>query len=306
MNNESAKHFHPNQGPQDAAFKAILRRPNIAWPTIFWFIGTLAIWTLSTIAGWEGWWPVWCSIIVNSLMTFSFFTIIHDSSHRAISTNSRFNDILGMISTWFYGPTVIFTLRAFRYLHMQHHLYTNEAKNDPDYWCAGGNRWQLFLSWLTVDFHYVYYYVKHWKERPLREGVELVINFVGKLALFIALVYFGYGWQALFFWLIPGRVGIFLLAFALDYLPHTPHKVLQSDNPYQATNIRVGMSWLLTPLLMYHNYHLTHHLYPLVPFYRYIKLWRQGEDFFLEKQPALVTPLGKVITVEEYRKKFKR
>jgi ring-1,2-phenylacetyl-CoA epoxidase subunit PaaE len=306
MSSEATKHFHPNQGPQDAAFRMLLRRPKVAWPTIFWFMGTFAVWLLSTVAGCRGWWPVWCSVIVNGLMVFSFFTVVHDSSHRAISTNSFFNDLMGALSAWFYGPLTIFTLKSFRYLHMQHHLYTNEAKKDPDYWCAGGNKLQLFLSWLTVDFHYIFYYVKHWNERPAREKYGLILNTVSNLAILSVLIYYGYGWQAFFFWVIPGRIGIFILAFALDYLPHTPHKVLQADHPFQATNIRAGQEWLLTPLLMYHNYHLVHHLYPLAPFYRYIKIWRQGEDFFLEKQPALVTPLGKAMSVEEYKKKFKR
>lgn len=306
MNNETDKHFHPNQGPQDASFKALLRRPTVAWPTIIWFAVTLMGWVLSTVAGCAHWWPLWLSVVVNSLMVFSFFTVIHDSSHRAISANSKLNDLLGGISTWFFGPSVVFTLKAFRYLHMQHHLYTNEKAKDPDFWCAGNNRFLLVLSWLTVDLHYIVYYAKHWHERPTREAIGLISVTVIKIAIFGGLVYLGYGWQALFLWLIPGRVGISLLAFTLDYLPHTPHKILQTDNPYLATNLRMGNEWLLTPLMMCHNYHLMHHLFPLVPFYRYHKLWQQGEAFFLDKDPAILSPLGKRITVSEYKAKYMR
>jgi fatty acid desaturase len=40
-----------------------------------------------------------------------------------------------------------------------------------------------------------------------------------------------------------------------------------------ASTMRMGWEWLLTPLLVYHNYHLIHHLYPTVPFYKMHKVW---------------------------------
>ena len=71
------------------------------------------------------------------------------------------------------------------------------------------------------------------------------------------------------------------------------------DNPWQATNNRIGMEWLLTPVLLYQNYHLVHHLYPLAPFYRYIRLWKMAEEYHLSHQPLLMTPLGKEKTIRE-------
>jgi hypothetical protein len=43
--------------------------------------------------------------------------------------------------------------------------------------------------------------------------------------------------------------------------------------PYMATTMRFGLEWLLTPLLVYQNYHLIHHLYPEIPFYRMHKAY---------------------------------
>ena len=56
------------------------------------------------------------------------------------------------------------------------------------------------------------------------------------------------------------------------------------------------------PLLLYQNYHLVHHLHPVVPFYRYIKVWRRSEDAYLENDPALSDVRGRVLTVDEYRR----
>ena len=37
--------------------------------------------------------------------------------------------------------------------------------------------------------------------------------------------------------------------------------------------MRMGWEWLLTPLLVCQNYHLIHHLYPTVPFYKIHDAW---------------------------------
>ena len=66
------------------------------------------------------------------------------------------------------------------------------------------------------------------------------------------------------------------LSFSFDYLPHKPHFVLASENPYRAT--RLFADPLLTPIFLYQNYHLVHHLYPGIPFYRYARVWREKRD----------------------------
>ena len=64
---------------------------------------------------------------------------------------------------------------------------------------------------------------------------------------------------------------------------------------------RIGSEPWLSPLLLYQNYHLVHHLHPVVPFYRYIRVWRRNEEAYLDGGPALTTVRGRPITVEEYR-----
>ena len=49
------------------------------------------------------------------------------------------------------------------------------------------------------------------------------------------------------------------------------------------------MERLLTPVLLYQNYHLVHHLHPLIPFYRYIAVWRRNESEYLSGDPELST-----------------
>ncbi|WP_139361018.1 2Fe-2S iron-sulfur cluster-binding protein, partial [Mycobacterium sp. D16R24] len=69
---------------------------------------------------------------------------------------------------------------------------------------------------------------------------------------------------------------------------------------YRATRIRVGGEKLLTPLFLYQNYHLVHHLHPSVPFYRYIRAWRRNEQAYLDRNAAISTWFGRSMTASEY------
>jgi fatty acid desaturase len=64
---------------------------------------------------------------------------------------------------------------------------------------------------------------------------------------------------------------------------------------------RVGLERLVSPLLLYQNYHLVHHLHPIVPFHRYITVWRRREEDYLAAEPALSDLRGRPITTEAYR-----
>ena len=72
------------------------------------------------------------------------------------------------------------------------------------------------------------------------------------------------------------------------YLPHVPNEVTEQEDVYRSTSNRVGMEWLLSPLMGYQNYHLAHHLYPDIPFYRMVKVWNSRLDEHLSHDPATV------------------
>jgi beta-carotene hydroxylase len=108
---------------------------------------------------------------------------------------------------------------------------------------------------------------------------------MGILAIFFPM-------EVLFLWLIPTRIMGWLICLVFMYLPHVPHTIKDKDAPYQATLMRQGWEWLLTPVMMYQNFHLVHHLYPTVPFYRYKKVWQAAEQYHEAQQPAKVRAFG--------------
>lgn len=270
----------------------LLQRPTFAWPTLALFAGSIVLWGTATTLASLGAMPVWAAVMTNTLASFWLFTVFHDASHNAVSSHKRLNDWIGRIAVLSLTPLAVF--RAFRFIHMQHHRFANEDRErDPDGWCGGGRVWTLPLRWATLDLYYYVFYLRRWSQRPRSERRETLLTVGFGLGLVVVLIGLGAAAEMLLLWILPARISIFLLGFAFDFLPHYPHGVAERDNPWRATSNRVGMEWLLTPLLLYQNYHLVHHLYPRIPFYRYIRVWRAREPEHLANNPYLVTPLGR-------------
>jgi beta-carotene hydroxylase len=65
-------------------------------------------------------------------------------------------------------------------------------------------------------------------------------------------------------WLGPAMVAIVFLAISFDYLPHSPY---DSAERYHDTRIYPGR--VANVILLGQNYHLIHHLWTTIPWYRY-------------------------------------
>ncbi|MBB72484.1 MAG: fatty acid desaturase [Legionellales bacterium] len=278
--------------------KAAIQPPRVAWPTIVLFFITLAVWISSTALAVLGTIPAWVSMIINGIATYGFFTIMHDASHRAVSTHKWLNETLGWVSICFFGP-LSFGFRTFRFLHMQHHRFTNQKGDDPDFWVALGPAWVRPLMLATIDVSYGLYYFNHMKQRPRGEVLSMIVYSIVMISLCIGLIAAGFGWQVLFCWILPSRIAMLLLSLGFDYLPHHPHKVKKSEDPFKATSIRKGMEFFWTPVLFCQNYHLAHHLYPTAPFYHYKKVWQTGEAYFMSKDPFIIDGFGHPISGDD-------
>ena len=121
------------------------------------------------------------------------------------------------------------------------------------------------------------------------------------IAITVAAIATGHGLDILVLYYLPCRLAVLWLAFAFDYLPHNGLHHKPTEDKFKTTRNRVGAERLLSPTLLYQNYHLVHHLHPVVPFYRYLKVWRRSEEQYLERDPALSTVGGRPLTADEYR-----
>ena len=275
--------------------------PRVALPALCLLAGGIALWTASTVLYLGGTLAWWATIPINAACSYALFTVAHDASHHSLASAKATNDWLGRLATPFIAPFVGF--RGWRFIHMQHHRFTNHHDgSDPDDYTNRGPGWQAPLRWLTIDCWYVVFYVPRFAGRPRAERLEVLATLGFVAAAMVIVIATGNLVALLVVYLIPVRAAIFFLGFAFDYLPHHGLSRTPQEDRFKTTRLRVGKERLLSPVLLYQNYHLVHHLHPIVPFHRYVAVWLRGEQGYLEHGPELCTPVGRPLTPEEYRR----
>lgn len=254
----------------EAQVRAITRTPFIAWPTVAMMIVCLSVFFSTVVLAVMGSMPLWVGALINGLIGYLIFSVIHDSIHRSVSSNQRLNDALGQFSLLAFSPMV--SLGLFRWGHIQHHVHAS-SKNDPDRWCFEGPKWLLPVRWMFIDAWYFSFVLRSRNATAYKHLKPTLVMMAVTLTAFGVLTYLGYGWEVLFLWFIPTRITSLTLGFAFFWLPHEPHDTPQSENFTRATTIRKGWEWLLSPVLQYQNFHLIHHLFPRTPFFRNGEMW---------------------------------
>src|SRR5258705_10726357 len=135
---------------------ALLARPTVAWPTLALAAGGLAAFVGIFVAGAAGAipWPV--ATPVQAVVAFACFTPMHDASHRAIARARWPNELVG----WLCGVPVLAPFAAFRALHLEHHVCTNDRSADPDMWSGRArSRPAMAARWVVKDLHYLVRYL---------------------------------------------------------------------------------------------------------------------------------------------------
>ncbi|MCW3010169.1 MAG: paaE [Solirubrobacterales bacterium] len=277
--------------------------PAFAWPTLGLLVGGLTLFGGSTALAIADVWPDAVGVLVNAVAMFVLFTVSHDAAHHSASSVRGLNLWLGRLSTPFFAPHAGFG--TWRFIHMQHHRFTNhDDGRDPDAYTNRGPGWMLPLRWATIDLWYMVFYLPKLPTRPRKEKLELFAQWAVVGGVAVACAATGNLGLFLLLYILPQRIAITVLGWAFDYLPHHGLHARATDGvaaKYQSTRNRVGFERLLSPLMLYQNYHLVHHLHPIVPFYRYVAVWRGNEEEHLANGPALSDVRGRELTVEEYR-----
>jgi len=269
-------------------YKLLIQKPNIAWPTILLLVAAFTIFSMSTFAFLKGALPLGWAMLINSIASYMSFSIAHDATHSAVFTNRRMNDWTGRLAMILLEPGPFF--QVFRFVHMKHHRFTNDSEKDPDVYCGTGPRWLLPFKWLTLDYVYFKTYLSPdvFKKRPKSERREFYFAVLFMVSVIAAFTVLGWLHYYLLLFFIPTRIAKYIIVIAFDFLPHFPHEAYAKEEPFRCTSNRVGMEWLLTPIFIYQNYHLVHHLYPAVPFYRNLKIWNARKHYHEAQKPAIV------------------
>ena len=269
-------------------FKYLRTRPSLAWPTVLLEMCSL----IAIIWSWHGvlteQTSIWFACLVNCIAYYYLFTPAHDGLHRAISKYDNINDFfayLAIVPISIVSPA----FEYFKMFHMQHHIKCGDPDLDPDLKIS--SRWtNAFSLWMVWGIQYYNYYKTYRDELP-----TVNVKYAMPRVL-VTLAVLGYLWIALpvemiLLWLIPVMFTVWMTAFVFSFLPHHVHERVEGEDEmskYQTTCNREGYEWLLSPLTQNQNYHLVHHIYPTVPFYRYRTLWLAGKTKHENEKPAVV------------------
>jgi beta-carotene hydroxylase len=214
------------------------------------FAGNLAVYFVQPL-------PLAVHMAVGVLAVHLAFTIWHEAAHGNVSNRRWINNTVGFLGMLPY-TTPYFLQRC---IHLDHHKHLNEKGLDPNLIYADGPFWQLPLRYLRT----VGYARRKLRDDPRSPAMRRSDAF----GLVLVLAAYGVAlWQGAFLdlllvWFLPVVIAKGILDWYVNYLPHVglpPHRFL-------GTRI-VDVAWL-TPLVLAHNYHAIHHLWPGIPWHRY-------------------------------------
>tara|TARA_Y100001968_G_scaffold325296_1_gene366287 strand:- start:1178 stop:2212 length:1035 start_codon:yes stop_codon:yes gene_type:complete len=224
--------------------------------TVGLFLGGYLLAALSIWQWYVGNWPLPVLVGLAFLALHMEGTVIHDACHNAAHPNRWINQAMG------HGAAILlgFSFPVFTRVHLEHHKYVNDPKNDPDHIVS-----TFGPVWLIAPrfFYHEYFFF----ERKLWRKYEL-LQWGLERSLFISIVIAGikFNFMNVIYnlWFGPALMVGVTLGIFFDYLPHRP---FLSRNRWK--NARVYPGKTMNLLIMGQNYHLVHHLWPSIPWFEY-------------------------------------
>lgn len=257
---------------------SLMQIPNSTFgnPTLLLFFALISLFSASIIAYLLGHLPLKASAAINLLCLYALYTVNHEAVHRLVHPNRTVNNWIGRIAAALEGTT----FPMFRILHPQHHAFTNHPEHDPDYVIGKKPRWLLPLWTLVRLTHDNSFMISRrlWSNKH-PQLIEHLVTVGLQLSVAIGAAVMGHLQDVLLLWVIPLLIAGALIELTVAWAVHFPH---ESQHPLENTGIFKGR--LLQILMLNQNYHLVHHLWPSIPWFRYGKAIARVELAMLEHQ----------------------
>ena len=263
-------------GPSAAAIARSFIKTGVDWATVTWTLFGWAVLATSTWAGLTEVAPLWLSFLVNIYFMFFIFATMHEASHGNVGHGKTawLNSTLG----WICGHINMVPYRGWGDLHVWHHSYVNDPALDPDKWVKGKNPFNVVFRAATVPLHYLYFYVSTRAYSKVRGGrfafFWIVMTWVIALSISGALWATTGNYKLLVLWPLAGYMNIFMMDMMFVWFPHYPSAGLSRTDNSTTYVFPPLASALMRPFDIWQSYHLLHHAYPRVPFYRQGKLFK--------------------------------
>ncbi|MCP4003699.1 MAG: hypothetical protein GY725_05840 [bacterium] len=256
-----------------------------AWPTLalaglilLAFVGVIAAATSGLIPLWAGW-------LLNSFVAYAAFTPAHEATHRNICGRHRGLRWLNEACGWLCMSILFDSFAVLRSAHLRHHAHTNDPEKDPDYFIPGSKPIPVLVRCFAIFAGYMKAYFADTERSPhlwLLRGTALAYSLV-LVGIAATLAAMGWWREVLALWVLPAPMAFLALALVFDYVPHWPHR---EQDRYKATRIMLFPG--LSTLLLFQNYHLIHHLFPSIPFYRYGACFREIREDLVSKGSSII------------------
>lgn len=216
--------------------------------------------------------------------------LMHEASHYRLLSNRILNDWIGDL---FLALPLMMSLNRWRFEHLRHHRFTNTNK-DP-YWCdfqadkvwawpkkPSEATWILIRDIVGLNIPSIIKAGRRWSPFPehfSKRGLLLPLRAVDRVRMYLfiiilaAVLWVTHGWEILaFLWILP------LLTLGFSFIRiRTIGEHLGLPGRHELDSTRhIDGTWIeklcICPLNI--NYHIAHHLFPSVPYYKLPELQR--------------------------------
>jgi fatty acid desaturase len=220
--------------------------------------------------------------VVQGFTVFNFTVLLHEVVHGAVFARRR-----PRVERWLgflYAVPSGISATQFTRWHLDHHAELGSGEHDPKRHHLSPKinaRWYKLL-YATPALFPIYFRAARREaaayppEVRARIAVERRVSMAAHLAAFGLLVWLA-GWPAAArAYAVPVFV-VFPVAFTLNRLGQ--HYDIEPSDPARWTTLVRG-NWFWDTVFLNSNYHLEHHYFPGVPFYRLPALQRALEPFY--------------------------
>ena len=226
------------------------------------------------IATWGSWWAVPAMILYSAVWSFAN-AVGHEACHSTPFRTPWLNSLLLYVTSWMlnWEPTTV------RWVHAKHHSFTSIVEKDAEYLLANPMRWPEMLG-LIFGVQQVWHYNKELlqlccgfanasirdcvpeSERPriYRDARLFALSY---LAIIAAAVWMQ-SWLLICLLILPRIVG----EPVHGILRITQHGGLATEvQDHRQTTRTMNAGPVLRFLYCNMNYHIEHHMFPMVPFH---------------------------------------
>jgi len=216
--------------------------------------------------------PIYIGSLVNLIIVYVGFSVMHEAVHGNISNNNAKYKGIEKMAGYFTGFLLWVPYTLFHVLHNDHHWHPDKPGRDPDMWMNEKNIWRIIYKSLTIKVGYTRTFWENKSEKFLKLRRVVSLNSAFNWGFFLISGYMIGFYEMFIIWYVPTVLAFIVISVFWGWLPHysgIKSKARKKDIPDCLD------SRLLNIVLVGQNYHMLHHQYPQVHFRNYRHLYKK-------------------------------